>query len=86
MIPKQTTLSRDKYAPRNAAAAPAAAMSSQPHKLVHSYQTPFTVPVPMSARRQTTEHTAKSTRNYGRKLPDPGKLANITLQTNNNNV
>ncbi|KAL7314513.1 hypothetical protein PS15m_006074 [Mucor circinelloides] len=72
MIPKQTTLSRDKYAPRNAAAAAAvAAMPSQSHKLVHSYQAPPTVPVSMSARRQTTEHTAKSTRNYGRKLPDP---------------
>ncbi|KAL9544297.1 hypothetical protein MBANPS3_007703 [Mucor bainieri] len=80
MIPKQTSVSRDKYIPRNAVGAAAAAVTTSPspsqpaqsQKFAHHYQT---VSVPISTRRQTTttEHNTppKPTRNYGRKLPDP---------------
>ncbi|KAK4509221.1 uncharacterized protein ATC70_007571 [Mucor velutinosus] len=72
MIPKQTTLSRDKYISRNAPATTSSLSLLQSQKFAHSYQTPPSVPVPISARRQTTaEHAPKPTRNYGRKLPDP---------------
>ncbi|GAN01598.1 hypothetical protein MAM1_0009d01032 [Mucor ambiguus] len=70
MIPKQTSLSRDRYIQRNPAAAVITLPSQPPPKtFVHSYQT---APVPISTRRQTTtEHAPRPTRNYGRKLPDP---------------
>ncbi|OAD07070.1 hypothetical protein MUCCIDRAFT_160676 [Mucor lusitanicus CBS 277.49] len=71
MIPKQTTLSRDKHIPRNTAAVTTSPSPSQPHKFVHGHQT---APMSISTRRQTTtEHAPppKPTRNYGRKLPDP---------------
>lgn len=76
MIPKQTASSREKYPPRNAATAATSPSPSQPHKFVHGYQTPPSVSMPISTRRQTKlEHVPKPTRHYERKLPDPGKLA-----------
>ncbi|CAO3609163.1 unnamed protein product [Mucor fragilis] len=72
MIPKQTASSREKYPPRNAATAATSPSPSQPHKFVHGYQTPPSVSMPISTRRQTKlEHVPKPTRHYERKLPDP---------------
>lgn len=83
MIPKQTTLSRDKpISLRKHSSSASMAQSQlqpqpQPQKLINNYQPSPPVLVPTTTRRQTLEHASKPTRNYGRKLPESGKLENI---------
>lgn len=80
MIPKQTTLSRDKpiTSRKHSSSASIAQSQPQPQKLVNNYQPSPPVLVPTTTtRRQTLEHASKPTRNYGRKLLESGKLENI---------
>lgn len=81
MIPKQTTLSRDKPITLRkhsfSASMAQSQLQPQPQKLVNNYQPSPPALVPTTTRRQTLEHASKPTRNYGRKLPESGKLENI---------
>lgn len=81
MIPKQTSLSRDKPIALRKYSSSASIIQSQPQpqKLANNYHTSPSVLVPTTTRRQIIENSSKPTRNYGRKLPEPGKLENVFL-------